>query len=182
MLLLLPENLLSVLLHGYESPSHAPFIHQMMETSCSLPKIQSHTGITFPRQVLLIHWPTSSALSPQPLCPPYPVAMHHKEILGEAQGAAHLPRSLKHLLIFAIKFSRQPLLCQNPKSSSLLWIGRTWAKSSGLLLIDLQLPFTSLLRRGYGVGKQHGYIPNVEAVSNIGSADFISLYYIFTVK
>lgn len=38
MLLSLPLNLLSVHVHGYESPSCVSFLHQIMETSCLLSK------------------------------------------------------------------------------------------------------------------------------------------------
>jgi len=73
--------------------------------------------------------------------PPSPVTMHHKGIPGEAQEAANLPRSLKHLLVFTTKWKRPVMnlntdarkspgrLCcgkiQRCPSSSLLCIGRT---------------------------------------------------------
>lgn len=52
MLLSLPVNLLSVHIRSYESPS-----------CVAKPPI----GITFPKQVLLKHLPTRSALGPQPV-------------------------------------------------------------------------------------------------------------------
>ena len=114
-------------------------------------------------------WALSLSLSPS-----FPVAMHHKVIPGEARGAAHLPRSLKHLLVFTTKLKRLVMnlntyvrkspgsLCcgkiQRCPYSSLLWIGRTQAKSGGLLLTDLPLPFTSLLHRSYGVDPWSNFI------------------------
>lgn len=114
-------------------------------------------------------WALSLSLSPSS-----PVAMHHRGIPGEARGPAHLPRSLKHLLVVSTKLKR-PVMNLNVyarkspgspccgkiwryPSSSLLWTGGTQAKRGGLLLTDLPLSSTSLLYRSYGVDPWSNFI------------------------